>query len=268
MGVACVACATNLAAQSVPSDRLIRDGDAAAEFNEVGSLIGLWPNLDRDVDQLFNSFWALKFDGGRDVLVTSSAGFYTEDATGDTLTITYATFGIPDDVLVSSEWVVSELPDSASVMLSSTLTVTNNSSVGFSLDAFKYVDVDLVSDPSVLNPETFDNANFNGSDAIVYSHALDSRYSAEHTATGFDRWEVDDWLTLRGDVIRSGDLANRKQFPDTIDGDVASAFQWQDRPLSPGATESFNSSFVVTIPEPASIALLLPAMLTLKRRRA
>jgi uncharacterized protein (TIGR03382 family) len=241
---------------SVFAQGSISEGDANAFFDGPDGIVtDLFPNGTGGLDQVFEFGWIAGVNSTPEAFLVPT----TESYSGNTADFTYAPV---DGVDFSGSFVLSDLFGNFA-QIEKTLVITNNGNEDASVDAFSYADVDLQGSGDFSD----DFAEFDGIDTVTYTDSDNIAFVLQHTAVGFNNWEIDffDLLRTRLNDGVSDDLANMNLTgPDPAD--PTSAFQWADIRLAPGDSLTITAS--LTIPAPGAAAVFgLAGFAALRRRR-
>ncbi len=267
-------------ASAVPVDFLggnatVTDGPASATFN--ASLIGdyqLGNFVVAGVDHLFEQRFFIRFDAGPDAGLLDPGNTLSQStdeisdllppltATADDDTNTFAhTFADRGNSLTASWDLQLTSLSAVSARIDETLTFTNATATDFVLlDLFEYEDWDVGTsggdDTAVLAPDgTVTVTDPTATVTVLSSPAPDFARVASASTGNVETSNQDAAGNL---IVLTGPVGPQ---------DVAAAFQWNDVLLAPGESFTLTKVKSVTVPEPASAALLGLGGLALRARR-
>jgi hypothetical protein len=236
----------------------ITHGDARFEFasSTTQGLASFFPNGAGTTDHLFQNWWWYRVSGA------PSETPMTWPPTTQSYVGSTATLGGTGASGQFSWELEIELTDGAGPSQAAVvewMSITNNTADPLSLSLFNYADFDIngsaASDSATLisptEMEITDGADF-----------------ARFAGVDADAWQVTPWSTLRGQLLDGGvtDLAGTG-LP-FGPGDFTGAFQW-NLEIAAGDTVRVRENLYInqTVPEPASVCLLVLGGLAVLRRR-
>jgi hypothetical protein len=183
---------------------------------------------------LFKTAWAYRLDGQtREFIFNDGGGQAVYSNAGPLGTATWA--NVDNLGRISAVATYLALPQSAtSGVVVARMAVTNTSASNVTLNLFHLADMDLCGAAYATNVST---PGSNGHQA----HTGSCAETCDHYAAGADRWEVgtytNDLYTQLEDTMVTNLANTAASFGPA---DIRGAFQWQDRVLHPGQTETFT----------------------------